>query len=1033
MTEFLASPETVKNCIGWTFSPLLTVGSPCGDLRTTPGNEDFVSRAGSKSQSYTSWDCISRSYVGGVVEVKTQKKRHVHRVKRDVPGDIPTENELEDMTPLERMWYTKGLRVFVRGKGIMSKAQYASYRQIRSTSQTRATPVELASGYKKVVVQPKGGEDLPQAAALTSDPPQKYYYSDIIPVRAIALTSMTSARETEPMPWSPAFQMMAARLNDPASAGPLAPVVKGSNVRDATTWTSLVKSIMIRNTTRYELAAMIRVICMHMSVAQEAYSTDGTPTRFIRKPTHMRFDGMAIYEKPGVSSLKLDIIAMPIDTFVCVANNTHFEVFPRDFSYTMLDVEWIAVPVPTDLIGQTTLIPYIASFLSSELWSGTVNAHYTAGYVEGEDEKIYRHTWLPACNNVHIPGVNRVCLVLIDEVSHKVEPSLTLAIGDFSVRIPIWSGSPNPPDPVDWMPVWQGYWLTRNIDVIRQTTVQAHEIICTRMGVGDACGTALSLAAEMYGQWYQGIAVPYQDGTPNFDYSMPAFGCWTMDGSALDKTKQIKSHKFDLSDEACRAARRRCVAYNFSGVSPYHCCPTGVVRASYTNDTARLRMTWATLKPERCVYGYRAESMTSVFRVAAACGLILTHTDSYAFGASIGMCHWVHMLSCAHSFSTACLLTINDLTPRDWMGIDNRRNNVFRLTIIKGIKAALYSGLLIHRNIEDLFKNIPEWDMDILSDYWGVEPYGSLDWMTFSPVPYHATWQWICKLGMEKAGKSVAPFGSVPFEYDDDKVYSAIELTKDSCEHKSNAVGTIDVYRRYQGILAREPKGGFVPVLHWIDSVHRNSSFMLEGCNIALDPAMYESMTFCANIRTMGLSYQFPTQWYIIRSPYTYGDVQWSGINISPIAWPDPPLLNEIWTTAKNYILKPAASALAGFLTGGPVGAVVGGGTKLLTQAVDDLTASKPKSDQKQEPRPLQEGILIPPKIPAELKSPKTYVLENMKEKEDPQPTFMTGVGEIPLTSLPPVKETPSEASRAMIAKEPIKSLTILDGSPVNE
>lgn len=44
---------------------------------------------------------------------------------------------------------------------------------------------------------------------------------------------------------------------------------------------------------------------------------------------------------------------------------------------------------------------------------------------------------------------------------------------------------------------------------------------------------------------------------------------------------------------------------------------------------------------------------------------------------------------------------------------------------------------------------------------------------------------------------------------------------------------------------------------------------------------------------------------------------------VNPLLYPHPPLLDSIWQGAKNCILRPALSALAGFTTAGPVESVL--------------------------------------------------------------------------------------------------------------
>lgn len=96
---------------------------------------------------------------------------------------------------------------------------------------------------------------------------------------------------------------------------------------------------------------------------------------------------------------------------------------------------------------------------------------------------------------------------------------------------------------------------------------------------------------------------------------------------------------------------------------------------------------------------------------------------------------------------------------------------------------------------------------------------------------------------------------------------------------------------------------------------------------------------FCSAIKNIGIPYSDVTTWYVIGSNYDYSDEALFATRLSPIQ-PDSPLLETLWQNAKNYILKPAASALAGFLTGGSAGAAIAGATHIAQQLVTDLERS---------------------------------------------------------------------------------------------
>lgn len=403
--ELLISQSTVKNCIGWTFNPLPQVGSPSGTLQTTPAL-DSASKVGCKSQSYTSWNCTSRSYIGGIMVTDGKVAPEAPRAQdRAIVGDVPTQQEIAAFSSSQMMLYSKGIKMFVRGKGLLTKAQF-----LKEVAPAQSSSVTTTSAGTTVRTRSQQTQD--------TDPNTGFYYSDILPVRSVAVSSMVCQREHDPVPYSPQYQILAGRLSDPAQTGVLASVVKGPNVRDATTMTSLVKAMSLRPSTRYEIAAMVRSGSMAMSVAEESYASDPIPYRFLRKPLNVSGSGLDILQKPGTDPDSWQTTAMPLDTCVALANNSYFSSTVPGFTYGGLDVTWTAVPVPSRLLGQTHLLAYVYSFLSSDAWSGTVSYRYSTTRL-GPNKKIYRsnETYIPTVNSVDIPGPRNVCLVLIDETS----------------------------------------------------------------------------------------------------------------------------------------------------------------------------------------------------------------------------------------------------------------------------------------------------------------------------------------------------------------------------------------------------------------------------------------------------------------------------------------------------------------------------------------------------------------------------------------------------------------------------------------
>lgn len=205
---------------------------------------------------------------------------------------------------------------------------------------------------------------------------------------------------------------------------------------------------------------------------------------------------------------------------------------------------------------------------------------------------------------------------------------------------------------------------------------------------------------------------------------------------------------------------------------------------------------------------------------------------------------------------------------------------------------------------------------------------------------------------------------------------------------------------------------------------------------------MYESMTATLPESPIGTPYIDKTTWYVNNSNYEYNDEAWSQTKVTPIQWPDPPLLETLWTGAKNYILKPAASALAGFLTGGPAGAAVAGATHIAHQLVTDLAPEKqaPKATEAVSAAEIAAkkvlGIQSAPITP----NPSKTVQPKPESTKKPEPVqtltakvsnTLSPTQTIPASALQETKGTVD--SGKIVPPEPEKTLNTPDESPVNE
>lgn len=102
----------VAGLAAWIVNPLRAVGPTAVDLGSMPSGRDYASRSACKSQTFTSWDSLSRSYVASLVyrgvEQEHEQQQPAQRALDPLIPDIPSAQELAQLTQGQRNLYQQG-------------------------------------------------------------------------------------------------------------------------------------------------------------------------------------------------------------------------------------------------------------------------------------------------------------------------------------------------------------------------------------------------------------------------------------------------------------------------------------------------------------------------------------------------------------------------------------------------------------------------------------------------------------------------------------------------------------------------------------------------------------------------------------------------------------------------------------------------------------------------------------------------------------------------------------------------------------
>jgi len=126
----------------------------------------------------------------------------------------------------------------------------------------------------------------------------------------------------------------------------------------------------------------------------------------------------------------------------------------------------------------------------------------------------------------------------------------------------------------------------------------------------------------------------------------------------------------------------------------------------------------------------------------------------------------------------------------------------------------------------------------------------------------------------------------------------------------------------------RDTTGAAQHLNAWVDQWNYISN-AASGVYNVLDKTFLESQEFVLSVVDNGIPTDRPNLLYVVGSTCSQQNEKYRDISVSDLIWPDPIDIKDIISAAKNYLVYPGLSALGGYVTGGPVGALVAGGTHL--------------------------------------------------------------------------------------------------------
>ncbi|UHK03269.1 MAG: hypothetical protein FuToV2_gp1 [Hangzhou totivirus 2] len=398
-----------------------------------------------------------------------------------------------------------------------------------------------------------------------------------------------------------------------------------------------------------DVIPQVTAMLMLYSLTKDRHFVDSVVFRTIRNKSIKAWSQeLSISRRPVSEYPKLQVMTSHLTYFIKYMSR----VVPisSEFDPNLIDIDWVAVPITSELLAvPTKLGAYVMCHLSSEYWNGTITWHRTSVYKQtekqipsGTETKVNNRVgieyFMPASNSVYISGVKKVWLVVLPSVS---DAQATIKMfGNTIQNSPDKNGKPVIKDITQsWADYWQGT-DTNTIPLKITDFFWALTIMMRSTTTPDSTRRAVGLATELSNLSYPGVYVKVDDNNK----PVLSGGAWTLGATKVFRN-QYDSKDWANGDDMPKCAdkerKKRIAGFSFSAVSPsiQHA-------ASYARLTQnlflryrdgnfeeldadvwvvdRISQRWENTVPEFNVPQYVANQATSISRLSAGIGLLVT-------------------------------------------------------------------------------------------------------------------------------------------------------------------------------------------------------------------------------------------------------------------------------------------------------------------------------------------------------------------------------------------------------------------------
>jgi len=706
-------------------------------------------------------------------------------------------------------------------------------------------------------------------------------YSDTLPVRVVGIKRLKHDYERNfSIPYSHLFKNMEKMLANPTALEDLYNEENECYDRDRVLlFLSLTEYLQTKITeleSMFEVAPLVRLGCMYLSISEQFYETEIITRRIIRGFEQTAYLGCEITQETRRTPVS-NILACTLGAFTTFMFNNTGSMDPDTiFLKSQYDKEWTAVPISYDFLYRSSAVPYIASFLTSEFYNGKVNHVYRGYYSNAErtrkTEAVIRT--IPSANSVFLGGPKNIILVLVNDTNSSYNSNVKL----FNFDIPVYTGAAQV-KPVQFGQIWDAWWCNSNLRQIESDLMGATNEVENHLAVKNAADIATSMLAELYSAAYLGIAVEPNQESMTYNWQVPVSGGWSLYPNDKIAGSSAKLNYWSTADGDDQiAARRRITGYNFSALTCWHRPSTGEVntesQASIFPNAGQMRV-WSDSIPNNSAPGYFITTVGSLIRICFYAKLIFAHDTRMIIR---HLDTRIHLLSVAMGAQTSLIFSQTNLSLSVWSGyLENRllENMMEKVLKVATLGISCYSRRF---NLHNTYCK-----RDAIFKYYAMDPFHNINWYSYTPFPHHLVQQWSSKINMRIGNDKnrVRCFGSRAGNQ-----HFGILISKETLQYRSTIACTISTDDYFPMVAYRPVEGAIRNMMAWVDNwsfLSKISAFMDNYRPTAALASNELVLPMVDNIRSLSPDSLYA---YIVGSPFEINCPDYHVTYFSELEWP---------------------------------------------------------------------------------------------------------------------------------------------------